>query len=134
MSKLDVSVALTSRDDGFGQRSLLTVTARNRTGDEVVLVGCVLLPPLGLRLSPETPVLAYPHRLPPAHSCSEEFDCVPLANKLRGLGYSGAVRLVAVFLEAGGRVIAGLKGPAVRIDPEHRSDPFFLNLSRYAAQ
>jgi hypothetical protein len=104
------------------------VVGTNLAGKTTVR-GCAILLPLGLRIYSDPPTPDYPVELERGDRCGDFFDCRDLAKRVREEGYSGKVRLVAMFLEAGGPLIAHSFGR--HIAPEDRSDPFAFDVDRW---
>jgi hypothetical protein len=129
VSRLDVHVFHTQRVDEAGATvDLLHVVGTNVSGKTTVR-GCAILLPLGLRIYSEPPEPDYPVDLEKGAQCGDFFDCRKLAGRLKEEGYSGKVRLVAMFLEAGGPLIAN--SITLHIAPEDRSDPFLFDVDRW---
>jgi hypothetical protein len=140
MNALDVQTALAMHhDEKIGERTVLKVKARNVGDRDLTLVGCVILPPAGLRIYSDPPHLDYPLSLSPTMTCYDWLDCHTVAEILQEMGCSGVVELTAMFLEEGGpsRMAMAMYGPfgnAARTDlrgAEHRSDPFAFEIARW---
>ena len=103
MSRLEVQVAhVRLVTEARVAVDALQVTARNLEGKTMKLIGCAVVPPFGLRINSDPPVLAYPYELESGAQCADRFDCRVLAKLAREAACEGRIELDAMFLEAGG--------------------------------
>jgi hypothetical protein len=80
----------------------ITVQARNASNKPVRVIDCVLLFPMGLRVSADAPGLAYPALLDGGYALTDGFSCATLAHLARQSGYASRVMLIPIVLEGGG--------------------------------
>jgi hypothetical protein len=133
-SKLEVMVGFTQSDGAVaGLHDCIEVTAINRETRPVTIIACVVFLPMGLRLPPDAPCIAYPLDLGAGAECVELFDCRNLAARAREYGYTGEVELDAAFLESGGMEESGMAPYMRRMTRgrEHRTGPFVFNADRW---
>jgi hypothetical protein len=129
LSRLDVHVSHIQRVDEAGVTIDLLHVVGTNVGGATTIRGCAILLPLGLRIYSDPPQPDYPADLERGAQCSDFFDCRELATRVKQEGYTGKVRLVAMFLEAGGPLIP--HSVTLHIAPEDRSDPFAFDVDRW---
>lgn len=80
----------------------IAMHARNASSKPVRVIDCVLLFPMGLRVSADAPGLAYPVLLDSGRALTDGFSCAMLARVARQSGYASSVSLIPIVLEGGG--------------------------------
>jgi hypothetical protein len=112
----------------------ISVRTRNRSRRPVRIVGCVLVLPMGLRVSADAPGLSYPVVLGGGDTCSDGFSCTALARLARRYGHAGRVALTPIVLEGGGLDESCVPLPeGMRWTPgkEHRLEAFAFDVSQW---
>jgi hypothetical protein len=114
----------------------ITIRATNASGKPLRVIDCILLFPMGLRVSADAPGLAYPVLLDSGYSLTDGFACVALSRLARQSGYERRVPLIPIVLAGGGfdesfafRLPTGLRSAG---GVEHRGAPFAFNVGPVA--